>query len=146
METITGIKLERFWLTDLKRVADLIYYDGPIVSHFKNQPGDDYLYCWSDSDEHYNRWLIFRVSRQALNDYLTQQLTLRDLMLNPADRFLYCVDIDNEFQYHHPYLVFPNQLPAIYLPETDAYYDFEPIVFEIIPAQPLPQLYMPLAA
>ncbi len=148
MEAIEGIRLENFWLTDLRRVADLIYYDGPILSHFKNNQGDDYLYCWSDADEIYNRWLIFRVSRQSLNKYLTRQLSLRELMLNSADRFLHCIDIDDRFQYHHPCLVFPTNLPAIYLPEPDSYYNFEPIVFdfEAVKEQPLPQLYTQLAA
>jgi len=112
MEAIEGIRLENFWLTDLRRVADLIYYDGPILSHFKNNQGDDYLYCWSDADEIYNRWLIFRVSRQSLNKYLTRQLSLRELMLNSADRYFEPIVFDFEAVKEQPLPQLYTQLAA----------------------------------
>jgi hypothetical protein len=117
-------------LNGLKIVADLIYFDGPILSQFKNASGEHYLYCWSDVDEEYNRWLVFRVTTQTLNLYLAGKVSLRDLLLNPIDGFLYSVDIDDDWQYHNLQMVQPIHLPLPYLPDTDSYYDFEPIFFE----------------
>ena len=40
------------------------------------------------------------------------------------------VDIDNNLVYHDVKLVQPAALPADYLPESDSYYEFEPIPAE----------------
>lgn len=62
-----------------------------------------------------------------LQKYIAKDLTLRELVENPNDGFLYSVDIDNDLNYHNVKLVQPSALPEEYLPEDDSYYAFEPI-------------------
>jgi len=131
MENLIGSKLDHYPFRDLTIVADLIYFDGPILSLFKNTRGDNYLYCWSDSDEHYNRWAIFRVTDECLNLYLAGKVSLRELMLQPVDRWLYMVDIDDDLECRSPLMVSPVNLPQSYLPDKDSFYDFEPLFFEM---------------
>lgn len=130
MPRIKGIRVNKHPFNDLEIVADLIYFDGPILSQFKNARGDNYLYCWSDIDERYNRWLVFRVTNQNLNFYVTGKVSLRHLILNPIDGFVYSVDIDDDFQYHNVQIVQPTHLPKTYLADEDSYYDFEPVFFD----------------
>ena len=71
-----------------------------------------------------NRWLVFRVTQKAFRFYLTQKLSLRELILNPVDGFLYSVELDEELHARQTYLVEPNNLPPKYIPAVDSYYDF----------------------
>ena len=108
-------------------MADLVYFDGPFLSHYVSGKGDDYLFYWVDRDETYNRWLVLRVGLANLQKYVGKELTLRELIENPNDGFLYSVDVDNNLHYHNVKLVQPSALPKEYLPESDSYYVFEPI-------------------
>lgn len=126
MRDLEGYDL-RFDFSNFKKIADLIFFEGPLLSHYVSKKGDDYLFYWVDRDEKDNRWLVLRVSMANLQKYIGKELSLRELIENPNDGFLYSVDIDNDLQYHSVKLVQPSTLPKEYLPEEDSYYAFEPI-------------------
>ena len=121
MEEIKGTKLDKFPLKNLIKVADLIYFDGPLLSHFRSEYGDNYLYYWFDANENFNRWLVFRVADKSLNDYLSGEVSLRELVENPWDGFVYLVDIDDDLGFHNLQMV--QDLPSSYLPKADSYFD-----------------------
>jgi hypothetical protein len=136
MQTVKSVTLDRLPLENLVTIADLIYHDGPILSLLHHPKGDHYLYCWSDADEQYNRWLIFRVVDKDLQLFLEdKEITLRQLILNPVDGFLYIVDMDDQLNYRHIKLIYPTDLPSSYLPDVDTYYEFEPIFYEDVSTQ-----------
>jgi len=110
---------------NLNFVSDLIYFEGSLLSLFKNETGDIYLYYWCDADENYNRWMIFRLSKEKLKSYIFKKLSLNYLILSPIDGFVYIADIDDNLQYSNIYLVQPDKIPESYLPENDSFYDFE---------------------
>ena len=126
MRQIEGFDLQ-FDFSGFKKMADLVYFDGPFLSHYISSKGDDYLFYWVDRDDADNRWLVFRVNLANLQKYIGKELTLRELVANPNDGFLYSVDVDNDLRYHNVKLVQPSSLPEDYLPEPDSYYAFEPI-------------------
>jgi len=119
-----GIKLDKFPL-NLNFVIDLIYFEGPLLSLFKNESGDSYLYYWCDVDENYNRWMIIRLSKTNQESYILKKLSLNHLILSPVDGFVYILDIGDDLQYDNIYLVLPENLPERYIPETESFYDFE---------------------
>ncbi len=126
MKAIKGFDIQ-FDFSTFQKISDLIYFEGPLLSHYVSGKGDDYLFYWVDNDEHDNRWLALRVNLTDLQKYIDKQLTLRDLIESPNDGYLYCFDINNDLHYHNVHLVQPADLPADYLPEPDSYYEFEPI-------------------
>lgn len=126
MKTIKGFDIQ-FDFSKFKRIADLIYFEGPLLSHYVSSKGDDYLFYWVDRDESDNRWLVLRVSLSSLQKYMAKELSLRELIDSPNDGYLYCVDVDDNINYHHVKLVQPADLPEAYLPAPDSYYEFEPI-------------------
>ncbi len=123
MEKILGCQLTKFPL-NLKAIADLIYFDGPLLSMFENKYGDVYFYYWCDADKNYNRWLVFRVAKKMLEEYIRGQISLDKLILNPADGFLYSLDIDDKLEVKNTCLIHPEDLSGTYIPEADSYYDF----------------------
>ncbi len=89
------------------------------------------MIVWSfrmvDSDNSDNRWLVLRVGLANLQKYIGKAITLRELIENPNDGYLYAVDVNGDINYHNVKLVQPAALLDEYLPETDSYYAFEPI-------------------
>ena len=122
MNTLNGCPLNKFPL-NLQYVADLIYFDVPLVSLLENESGESYLYCWSDVNSVDNRWLVFRVTKNSLQDYLLGKVSLRDLILNPVDAFHYAIDIDNDLEVKNTFWILPENLPDSYVPEEDSYHD-----------------------
>jgi hypothetical protein len=130
MEKVQGAKLKVFPPGHLTRVADLIYYDGPLLSLYKNPLNDRYLSYWCDLEDGLNRWLFFRVSEKRLNSYLEKEITLRDLILGPVEGTLLCVDVDADDRFTSILLLTPEDLPSVYIPKPNTYYDFTPVVAE----------------
>ena len=75
MKEIKGFDI-RYDFTNFKKIADLIYFEGPLLSHFVSAKGDDYLFYWVDSDDKDNRWLVLRVNIASLQKYITREATL----------------------------------------------------------------------
>jgi hypothetical protein len=126
MKTIKGFEIQ-FDFTNFKKIADLIFFEGPLLSHYVSDKGDDYLFYWVDKDDNDNRWIVLRVNLQSLQKYMAKDMSLRELIENPNDGYLYLVDVDNQIRYHDVKLVQPSNLPTDYLPDTDSYYEFTPI-------------------
>ena len=120
MKQLEGFDIQ-FDFSKYKKIADLIYFDGPFLSHYVSEKGDDYLFYWVDKDENDNRWLVLRVSLANLQKYIDKELSLRELIETPNDGYLYSVDIDNNINYHNIKLIQPSALPEEYLPGADSY-------------------------
>jgi hypothetical protein len=129
MHKIEGYDI-KYDFSGFKKIADLIFFEGPLLSHYVSTKGDDYLFYWVDCDAQDNRWLVLRVSLANLQKYIGRNISLRELVENPNDGYLYTVDIDNDIHYHNVKLVQPSDLPQDYLPDADSYYEFEPIPAE----------------
>jgi hypothetical protein len=134
METVRGQVLEIHPLDALERRADLVFYDGPILELFESPAGEPYLQLWCDVEGAVHRWIVFRVAREQLTRYIDRVTTLRQLVLEPPDGFVYLADID-DLSVKTVRLVRPTELPANYLPASDSYYEFEPIHTELDLAQ-----------
>ncbi|KHG40633.1 MAG: hypothetical protein HEQ20_13535 [Aphanizomenon flos-aquae KM1D3_PB] len=74
MENVLGCQLNEF-LLNLTYIVYLSYFDGSLLSVFKSEHGDFYIYNWCDVDNQFNRWLVFRVKRQSLIKYLEGELS-----------------------------------------------------------------------
>lgn len=142
MESLTGQQLDRLPFGPLKKDADLVYFDGPLLALFRNERGDGYFYHWCDADERNNRWLIFRVDARDLNGYLSRKTPLRPLLLNPPDAFVVSADVDGEGRYHNLRMLSPQEIPADYLPAPDSLYDEEPHLLVIDKPAAAPDRYV----
>jgi hypothetical protein len=121
------------------KIADLIYYDGPLLSHYISPKGENYLFYWVDADDVYNRWMVLRVDLQTLQNYLEKKLSLRQVVTLPNDGFVYFVDINDSVEYHNIHVVAPRDIPEDYQPEDNSYYTFE--IHEDIDLSALSQKY-----
>ena len=76
---IIGQKIEPKVLSKHSWNADLIEFEGPLLSLYKGELGGDLLYAWLDCTETRNRWCVIPVGRKSLRDYLEQEKTLLEL-------------------------------------------------------------------
>jgi hypothetical protein len=129
MECLKGITLGEFPFKELDKVADLIHFDGPLLSLFKNVKGDQYFFYWCDSNEEMNRWLVYRVTAQEVNAYLSKRISLRDTLLHPSDGLIFAVDINDDLNYKNALLMKPEDLPPSYIPSMNSIYKFSPIIY-----------------
>lgn len=109
----------RFELPELTKERDLIYYDGPLLSLFRDKKNNPYLYNWADQDDKYNRWIVFKISEEDLTKYLKGTFNLLNLI--KTTEIVFCLDLDNEFKDTKTYLLWTEDIPLDYLPEEDSY-------------------------
>lgn len=102
--------------------GDLLYFEGPILSHFVGNDGGDYLMYWVDSDSKHNRWLLFSYNLIDIYDYLNNNISLKELINRDRD-LVYLIDFDNEIKMKKVFVGTNKQIPIEYLPEKDSYLD-----------------------
>jgi hypothetical protein len=124
MIELTGQKLPTLPVLGLKKVRDLEYFDGPLLSHFAHEHGDHYLYYWCDSDERVNRWMMLRVNETNIIRLVNRYLPLDQVIPGACqDDFVYFLDLDAQGKVIAVFLTPGNQVPEEYTPEPGAYLD-----------------------
>jgi hypothetical protein len=117
-------KLNAFPIADLgiklKLQGDLLYHEGPLLSHFVNEDNinEHYFYKWVDSDAVCNRWLIFRISVEKLQLFFEQKLSL--LQLIKQNPFVYLIDLDNDLNQKSLVICETSHIPDDYLPTANS--------------------------
>lgn len=76
---IDGVRIESKFFAKHSWNADLIDFDGPLLSLYKGEFDEDLLYMWLDCSSTKNRWGVIPISRTYLRDYLEGGLSLRDI-------------------------------------------------------------------
>lgn len=109
------------------KIKDLIYFEGPLLSHFQSVFKENFLFYWVDTNNDFNRWIVFRTSNEHLTKYQNKETTLYQLITNSDNGNLYKVDIDDNLEYHNLSIVELDDLPTSYLPDVNSYYAFTPI-------------------
>lgn len=108
----------------LHRITDILYFDGPILTHYKDVDGCDYLYHWVDDDSEYNRWLVYPVSEDALLAYVQGDDDIASLI--DENTLIVVLDIDTSGKHSNMQLLKARYLPEEYLPIPDIYYHLPP--------------------
>lgn len=103
----------------LQHVRDIEEYEGPLLSEYRSDSGESYLYRWCDRHGVVDRWLVVRMPPQDINQYLVGLLNLRHLILNCRDQFVYLVDSADE-KIIASFHVSPSVLPKSYLPSASS--------------------------
>lgn len=99
--------------------ADLVYYDGPLISLYRSERGEDVLYVWLDCTATRNRWCIVPVSRESLRGYLDQAYTL--LTLFERSKHLITFDANDSLRKTGITLTCFANIPNEYLPQPDSH-------------------------
>jgi hypothetical protein len=128
MRQVLGADIGNVDFGESNKVADLIFFDGPLLSLYRNNEGENFFHYWCEADNAVNRWLVFKVGDQEVEEYLKGHLTLKTIVTNPKDGFLYSLDIGADNSQKAAFIVSPKELPVPYLPSDDSLYEDEPLI------------------
>lgn len=123
MEMLLGQSIAKLPFRGLRKISDLVYFQGPILSHFKDEFNKDFLFYWVDYNEEVNRWILLQISDIQLGEYLLQRKSLYNLFNSPINDIYYSLEIGTTLEYRNIIQVFKGDLNEEYMPEVDSYYD-----------------------
>lgn len=118
MEKITGTKLDGRSLPKFTWNADLIAFDGPLLSLFRREDGKDSLFVWLDCNHRSHRWAIIDINRDSLAKYLAQTTTLLDVFKKSEAVFVFDQYKGGKYNYIKTEW---NKLPEAYLPTANSF-------------------------
>jgi hypothetical protein len=108
---------------ELSKKGDLVYHEGPVLSHFVDEQNRDYFMLWVDGDEKYNRWLLFYLNSSQLKSFFGKRKSLKQLITENEFGFVYLTDIDDKIKYQHIYKLAAEGIPKDYLPKENSKFD-----------------------
>lgn len=117
-----GTQISLLPIPGLQKIRDLLFYDGPLLAEFESD-GEKYLYYWCDTFDEFQTWMIVRVKKLPFFKYLIREISLRELILDCPDRFVYLVDLDGDAVAQRIFFATLQELPSNYLPTEDSFYD-----------------------
>lgn len=125
MLDITGINMIEFPFKDLKLIYDLISFDGePFLRHYQDYRKKDIISYFVDDDENGSRWLYSSVTNEELTDYLSTNISLRELLSNLKTDLKFFIEFDKEDNISNMTLI-QDELDQKYLPEDESFFPLE---------------------
>lgn len=122
MNTLTGMPVEN---GSYLYIQDLLYYDGPLLSLFKNGEDELHLVLWCDNNENVNRWMRVKLSNEHYDAYLKSEMSLKDIILKQEHVTFYEIFADFEkdiFEEKNFIQVKTQDIPEDYMPTDESYY------------------------
>ena len=135
MNQLKGIRWQFSQFSELVKVRDLIYFDGPLLSHFQNRHGEDFLVYWVDCDQSLNRWMVIRLDEASILRLVNRVVPI-DFVIPKLcrDEFVVFIDSTDNHTSRASTLVRIQDIPQEYLPSEGAY-------LPEIPSQPSERNY-----
>lgn len=128
MMEIKGVELQRLPVSGLTRVRDLVYFDGPLLTHYRNLHREHYLYYWCDRDAAAHRWMLLRVLETSILRLINRFIPLDFVIPNGCqDDFVYFVDIGAGDRLRKVVLAGINDIPAEYTPVAGTFLQDMPL-------------------
>lgn len=106
----------------LSKIQDILYSDGPILSHYTDSFGKEILFYWVDFNDENNCWLVFETNKTALYNYLTGGVSLRKIITELDSEFVYLVNEDSNGSYNDVRMLVARSINENYLPDERSYY------------------------
>lgn len=129
LPTVKGSQLSALPVRNGRLIADLIHFDGPLLSYYQDDHRGHYLYYWCDADDTFHRWLVVQIEEHLLRAFLIRQITLRRLFLRVARNKSFLLDTDSDGKPAQIVRVEMTDLPEEYLPTEETWYDASLSVF-----------------
>ena len=119
---LQGIKIKNLPFK-LTKKGDILVANGPVLSHFVSDDGNDYLMFWVDQDKESNRRLLFFVSRENLKRYFNTAISLKELVFFNQKDFVYFIDIDSNIEYKNIIRKAVKDFPMEYAPGENSFFN-----------------------
>lgn len=106
-------------------VRDLIYYEGPLLSHYRTDSGEHWLYYWCDLVDGFNRWMLVRTAERDIQYLVERRLSLDVLIPNALILpYVYIIESNND-GLHFAWKCDVDRVPDDYRPRKGTFLDME---------------------
>ena len=107
----------------LTRIGDLINMDGPMLILFQDDRNKDFfLFDWVDGDDLTNRWIIFKVRREDLTDFVCGRISYKRLFERSTVTCFFA-DIESGSIYNYQ-IIRLLSIPPDYFPDKEVLFDY----------------------
>ena len=113
---------------DMKKIVDIHYFEGPLLSLMRNSNNEEFLIQWCDSDQKVNRWLIIKINPYEINNYLEKNIGLLSIIKKYSYGIF--IDINKEFKVVNSWKYNIPNIPEEYLPKENVFYNEDLIYFD----------------
>ncbi len=111
-------------LTKHVKILDIEYYEGPMLSLFKDEEADNfYLYKWLDVEKNGHKWLIFKTNHDNLYDYIHQNIDEKMLIQKAVNGQYATAIIEPNLTYTHIKRFTTASLPNSFLPAKNCFFN-----------------------
>lgn len=94
MKTLNSIPSSLRYKEDFRRIGDLVNFEGPELTVFEGLDSQSiFVFDWVDSDDQYNRWLVYEVQSKDLLEFIFKKITHCELFEKAAEYDVYFLDI-----------------------------------------------------
>jgi hypothetical protein len=104
------------------KLFDIEYYDGPMLSLFRDDKAGFYLYKWLDVENNGHKWLIFKTNLDDLYDYIHQNMDEKTLIKNALNGQYTTVIIHSNLVYDQIKHFTSTSLPNSFLPANGCFF------------------------
>lgn len=119
---VTGKPITVSQLPNYRWNADIIFFEGPFLSLYNLDHGQDALFLWVDCNDKNNRWLIIDVRQGTLLRYLTQKISLLEVMQSSDNLIMFDLySYEDVFRRKKVIKITFDQIPLEYLPASDSF-------------------------
>jgi hypothetical protein len=91
---------------------------------YRTSKGQLYVCTWVERDDTYSRWLLFKVIREDVLDYLDNKISSLQLVKNAVEPLI-CFDVDEHQNNNNIVACVFNDLPLSYLPKPSVMFNEE---------------------
>ncbi len=106
-------------------MLDIEWFDGPLLSFFKDREGAYILYKWVDVNEAGHSWLVFETNKELLAAYIQQIISEKALILLAPEKKWYLVDISPQLNYSNERFLNVEQVKQQVLPQSHEFFKVE---------------------
>lgn len=104
------------------KLFDIEYYEGPMLSLFREGKSDFFLYKWLDIEKNGHKWLIFKTNIDDLYDYIHQNIDEKTLVKKALDGQYTTVVIRPNLVYDQIKHFTSSSLPNGFLPANACFF------------------------
>lgn len=101
------------YFSDFEFVQDVIYFEGPLLTHYVDSHARNYFFHWLDVDHDYNRWVVYEVS-EGLAEQIIENFEIPSDPLTYTQSELIILDMNSESEIKHVYLYTKDNFPTEY--------------------------------
>ncbi len=120
MKNVKGVNIPVNYLPKFQWVEDIQYFEGALMSEYKTEKGELYVFHWCDCTDTVNRWLAVKTNRRSLYLLTSGLVTMESFFKEHIlDSNIYLLDMGANDEIESATLTHIDSIAGEYLPKPD---------------------------